>query len=219
MRPQQKRQYFERTEKCSKVVKPLTALPLRFAFLGFLSFLLRCFFLRRFLRDFLSFSPSLGKTDRNRLLAACDSPPRAAAFQSPGLALLHHPLDVGGGFSRILPCHVGSPGCRKTIFADSEGSHEARLPHRPGNGLPIQFSNSHVVRPDDRASGPPWFETRGAPALLTMRVSEPHPEEAPTGRANADDRLRAVSKDAAIALENTPNTTSRSRHACARVLL
>jgi hypothetical protein len=180
-------------------------LPLRFALLRRFLFLLRNLFLRRrSLRHFLALRPCLGKTDRDRLLAASDFPPRAAAPQSPGLALLHHPLDICGGLSRIFPCHDGSPGCGKTIFADGDGSHEARLRHRPGHGLPIQFSNSYVVGPDVLISGPSWFETRGVAALLTMRVSDLILKERAFAR---------VSKDAATALENTPATPPRSRGA------
>ena len=45
-------------------------------------------FLRGLLRDFLAFRPRLGKTNRDRLLAAGDFLAGAAALQSPGLALL-----------------------------------------------------------------------------------------------------------------------------------
>jgi hypothetical protein len=37
-------------------------------------------------------------------------------------------------------------------------------------GFRFSFSNSYVVRPDDLISGPSWFETRGAAALLTTRI-------------------------------------------------
>src|SRR5882757_203003 len=60
---------------------------------------------RRLLRDFCACGPRLGKTDRDRLLAAADLPPRAAALQSAGLALFHRALDLGGCLFRIFSCH------------------------------------------------------------------------------------------------------------------
>src|SRR5665213_311654 len=84
-------------------------------------------FLRSLLRDFLAFGPCLGQADGDGLLAALDLLAGAAALQRPGLALLHHALDVGGGLLRILPCHDGSPGCGKIIAAEEDGSREASL--------------------------------------------------------------------------------------------
>src|ERR1700687_5790357 len=65
-------------------------LPLRRPLLGRLPFLCGL------LRNLLSFGPRLGKPDRDRLLAALDLPPRTAALQGAGLALLHRAPNLGG---------------------------------------------------------------------------------------------------------------------------
>src|SRR6266852_8925799 len=79
-------------------------------------------FLRGLLRDLLAFRPRLGKTDRDRLLAALDLATGSTALQSPGLALLHRAPDLGRCLLRIFPCHDYSPSCEKIIFVTKDGS-------------------------------------------------------------------------------------------------
>src|SRR5712671_5149695 len=76
-----------------------TALFLRLPFLRALP-LLGCL-----LRHLLAFGPRLGKSDRDRLLAALDRPAGAAALQGACLALLHRAFDVGGSLFGIFTRH------------------------------------------------------------------------------------------------------------------
>src|SRR5258705_2474311 len=97
------------------------SLSFRFPLLG------RLALLRGLLRNLSSFRPRLGQTDGDRLLATLDLPPRAAALQSPGLALLHRASNLGGCLFRIFPCHDYSPSCRKIIFANEDGSRSCTV--------------------------------------------------------------------------------------------
>jgi len=95
---------------------------------------LRSWFFSKLFRNSLAFA--LASERRcDRLLAAGDLLARPAAPQGAGLALFHHPLDVGRRFFRIFPCHGVLPVARKIILTNEVGSarattaiHERRHP-------------------------------------------------------------------------------------------
>src|SRR5204862_7362636 len=109
----------------------------------------------------------VGKTDRDRLLAALHFPSRASALQSPGLALFHRAPDLGGCFLRIFSCHDYSPSYEKVILAKEDGSTFARRVRSssPDQRICAHSGGAHSCVPRRMSRTRVAFILRGSPKV------------------------------------------------------